>query len=207
MKTLGLVGYQRGSWKGCTKRDRSQLRSPDLVKRDFTATAPNEVWVSDVTELATTDGKRFVCAVTDLFSRRVIAVAMSDRNDSDLTTKTLTAGFNTRRLTNQSHRVVFHADQGSNYTSTEMKLCARNLNIIDLSNGSTGDCYDNSAAESLFGTLKEEWYHHTRVTDAETTFAGVRNFLCWYNTDRRHSYNENQSPLMAELLHHVGQAT
>ncbi len=205
MKAAGLAGYQRGSWKGCTLRDRSQLRSPDRLDRNFVAEHPDRVWVSDVTELSTTRGKRFVCAVTDLFARRVIATVMSDCNDSDLTTNALRAAVEARGVSDGHDCVVLHSDQGSNYTSGEMKRCAAGFNVV-LSNGSTGDCFDNAVAESVFATLKEEWYRHTRISDPESMFSELNDYVDWYNISRRHSYNGNQSPQMTELLYHIKQA-
>ena len=206
MKSAGLKGYQRGSWKGCTNRDRSQLKSPDRLDRDFTVERPNQVWVSDVTEFETTGGKVCACAVTDLYARRIIANTMSDANDSDLTVKALRAAMVFRGVTTDHERIVFHSDQGSNYTSDEMKRCARALAIIDLSNGSTGDCFDNAVSESVFATLKEEWYHHAGLLDPATLSSELNDYISWYNTTRRHSYNGNQSPEMTELLYYAKQA-
>ena len=207
LKSAGLAGYQRGSWKGCTQRDWSQLKSLDRLDRNFTAEVPDQVWVSDVTELESTQGKVYVCAVTDLFSRRIIASTMSQHNDSVLTTHALRAAIKARQITESHRRIVFHSDQGSNYTSDDLKRCARRLKVIDLSNGSTGDCFDNAVAESIFATLKEEWYRHTKVSSPESMFMSLNEYIYWYNTNRRHSYNSNQPPQMAELLHHIKQAT
>jgi transposase InsO family protein len=124
----------------------------DLLNRDFTATAPNQRWVADVTEFATGDGKLYLAAIRDLFHRGIVGWDTSGRQDSTLVVSALTMAL-TR--TGNPAEVIHHADKGSIYTSLDFAFAAGNHDM-SLSFGSTGDAYDNAAMETFWARLKVE---------------------------------------------------
>jgi putative transposase len=125
---------------------------PDLLQRNFTASAPNQRWVADVTEFATGDGKLYLAAVRDLFHRGIVGWDTSGRQDSILVVNALTMAL---ARTGHPANVIHHADKGSIYTSLDFAFAAGNA-AMNLSFGSTGDAYDNAAMETFWARLKVE---------------------------------------------------
>jgi putative transposase len=124
----------------------------DLLQRDFTATAPNQRWVADVTEFATGDGKLYLAGVRDLFHRGIVGWDTSATQDSVLVVNALQMAL-TR--TSNPAQVIHHADKGSIYTSLDFAFNAGNADV-NLSFGSTGDAFDNAAMETFWARLKVE---------------------------------------------------
>jgi transposase InsO family protein len=150
MRANGLVGAHASKRWRRGRPDTGGL--VDLLQRDFTATAPNQRWVADVTEFPTGDGKLFLAGIRDLFHRGIVGWDTSARQDSILVVNALTMAL-TR--TGNPADVTHHADKGSIYTSLDFAFNAGN-NHVALSFGSTGDAYDNAAMETLWARLKVE---------------------------------------------------
>jgi putative transposase len=150
MASHGLVGaHARRKWR----RGRPDVApAPDLVNREFTASRPDEIWAADVTQFWTTEGWLYFAGVIDLYSRRVVGWAMSNSPDADLVIDALLMGFQRRR---PDEKLIHHSDRGAVYTSLAFGNRAAELGITR-SFGSTGDCYDNAAVESLWATLKRD---------------------------------------------------
>ena len=150
MAARGLVGaHARRKWR----RGRPDVApAPDLVNRDFTATKPDEIWAADVTQFWTQEGWLYFAGVIDLYSRRVVGWAMSSSPDADLVIDALLMGFERRR---PDEKLIHHSDRGAIYTSLAFGNRAAELGVTR-SFGSTGDCYDNAAVESLWATLKRD---------------------------------------------------
>lgn len=150
MRTNGLVGAHASKKWRRGRPDAGGL--VDLLNRDFTAAAPNQRWVADVTEFATGDGKLYLAAIRDLFHRGIVGWDTSGRQDSTLVVSALTMA-----LTRTGHpaEVIHHADKGSIYTSLDFAFAAGNHDM-SLSFGSTGDAYDNAAMETFWARLKVE---------------------------------------------------
>ena len=150
MAAKGLVGaHARRKWR----RGRPDVApAPDLVNRDFTATRPDEIWAADVTQFWTQEGWLYFAGVIDLYSRRVVGWAMSSSPDADLVIDALLMGFERRR---PDEKLIHHSDRGAIYTSLAFGNRAAELGVTR-SFGSTGDCYDNAAVESLWATLKRD---------------------------------------------------
>jgi len=125
---------------------------PDLLQRDFTATAPNQRWVADITEFPTGEGKLYLAGIRDLFHRGIVGWDTSGRQDAALVVSALTMA-----LTRTGHPddVTHHADKGTQYTSLDFAFAAGNANM-NLSFGSTGDAFDNAAMETFWARLKVE---------------------------------------------------
>ena len=150
MAARGLVGaHARRKWR---RGQPDVAPAPDLVNRDFTATKPDEIWAADVTQFWTHEGWLYFAGVIDLYSRRVVGWAMSSSPDADLVIDALLMGFERRR---PDEKLIHHSDRGAITTSLAFGNRAAELGVTR-SFGSTGDCYDNAAVESLWATLKRD---------------------------------------------------
>lgn len=150
MRADGLVGAHASKKWRRGRPDAGGL--PDLLQRDFRASAPNQRWVADVTEFPTGEGKLFLAGIRDLFHRGIVGWDTSGRQDSTLVVSALTMAL-TR--TGNPADVTHHADKGSIYTSLDFGIAAGNADMT-LSFGSTGDAYDNAAMETFWARLKVE---------------------------------------------------
>jgi len=195
MARQGLVARRKKRRKNLTRPDKRAIPFPDLVKRDFTAPAPNVKWVGDMTEIPTDEGKLYLSTAIDLFSRRLLGYATSCHPDAELAGQTIKMAVTARSGKDQVAGVIFHTDRGSTYTAYDFtNLCDR-LGIVQ-SMGRTGSCFDNAAAESFFSTLEHEVLsrHHFRTREeAQQTI--VKWVVDFYNCRRRHSSCGMQSPI------------
>ena len=145
MRRQGLVARKIRRRGGLTRQDRSASKFPDLVKRDFTASAPNCKWVGDMTEIPTVSGKLFLATVIDLFSRRLLGAATSRHPDAALACAAIEMAVATRGgkdaiwHEDEAQRVIFHTDRGSTYTANEFTKLCRQLGIRQ-SMGRVGSC-------------------------------------------------------------------
>ena len=134
-----------------TRRDESRRPADDLVKRDFTATGPDQLWVADITYCRTGQGFFYLAVVLDVWSRRIVGWAMENHLRADLVLAALDMAIERRR----PKAVIHHSDQGCQYTSLAFGARCDSAGIRP-SMGSVGDCYDNAMAESFFATLECE---------------------------------------------------
>jgi putative transposase len=195
MARQGLVARPKKRRKNLTRPDKRAVPFPDLVKRDFTAPAPNIKWVGDMTEIPTGEGKFYLSTAIDLFSRRLLGYATSAHPDAELAGETIKMAVAARGGKDRVVGVVFHSDRGSTYTAHDFTVLCDRLGIRQ-SMGRTGSCFDNAAAESFFSTLEHEVLsrHHfkTRKEAQQTIVEWVVDF---YNRRRRHSSCGMQSPI------------
>lgn len=187
MRRQGLFGRKPKRSKGLTRQDRAAAKFPDLLKRDFTATAMNIKWCGDITEIPTAEGKLYMATVLDLFSRRLLACPLSEHPDATLACDAIKIAAAVRGGRDNIDGVVFHSDRGSTYTAGSFTaLCVR-LGVRQ-SMGRVGSCFDNAAAESFFSTLEHEVLsRHTFATKAEARKIITKWCHEFYNTRRRHS--------------------
>jgi transposase InsO family protein len=158
--------------------------APNLLKQDFTADAPNHKWVGDITYLATGEGWLYLAVLIDLYSRKVIGWAMSERMTADLVGDALQMALWARKM---PKGVIVHSDRGSQYCST---LYQSLLTRYDLqcSMSAKGNCYDNACAESFFHSLKVEAIHGERFETRNAMRRQVFEYIeLDYNRQRRHS--------------------
>lgn len=196
MRTAGIVGVSRRRFVITTKRSASEGAAPDLVQRDFTATAPNELWVADITYVPTWAGFLFLAIVLDAFSRRIVGWAMATHLKTELVLDALEMALMQRR----PDEVVHHSDHGCQYTSLAFGKRCGEMGVRP-SMGSVGDAYDNAMAESFFATLECELLNRRRFrTQVEARHAIFRFIEGWYNPHRRHSALGNRSPISYEKL-------
>ena len=184
MRELTLEGVSRRRGTRTTKRDQRVRPAPDLVERDFSADAPDRLWVADVTYVPTWAGFLFLAVVVDAFSRRVVGWSMANHMRTALVLDALNMALVQRRPT---EAVIHHSDQGTQYTSIAFGTRCRAMNVRP-SMGSVGDCYDNAMCESFFATLECELIERTTFrTQADARLAIFEFIEGWYNRHRRHS--------------------
>jgi putative transposase len=194
MRAAGLRGVSRRNWIVTTVRNRQARPAPDLVERNFTATAPNRLWVADITYIPTWAGFLYLAVVLDVFSRRIVGWAMETYLRTELVLKALDRALGQRRAAG----VIHHSDQGSQYTSFAFgKRCAQAG--VRPSMGSVGDCFDNAMCESFFATLECELLNRRSFkTQVEARLAVFDFIEGWYNPHRRHSALDYLSPINYE---------
>lgn len=190
--------YRRRGQHGCTRRDGSQP-SDDLVGRQFDPNEPNRLWVMDVTEHRTGEGKVYLAAVLDAYSRRVVGWSIADHMRAELVADAIQMAVWRRRP--EPDQTIAHSDHGGNYTSWLFGQRLRNAGLLG-SMGSVGDCFDNSVAEAFFSSLQRELLDQHRWRDREQLSLAIFEWIeVWYNPRRRHSYNAMLSPIDYETQH------
>ena len=198
MRSAGLAGVSNR--KGPPRPKHGVPESPpapDLVRRDFTATAPDALWVADITYVPTYAGFLYLAVVLDAFSRRVVGWAMGTTLKATLVLDALQMAATQRRPTS----VIHHSDQGSQYGALAFGQRCKTLGVRP-SMGSRGDAYDNAMAESFFATLEAELLARYRfASHAEARLALFRYIEGWYNPHRRHSALGHRSPISYERAH------
>jgi transposase InsO family protein len=203
MREHGIRGYQKRRRVKTTIPEPSGQKVPDLLKRDFTAQAPNQRYVGDITYLPLADGQNlYLATVIDCFSRRLVGWSIADHMRTSLVEDALQAAATTRgSSTNGLTGTIFHSDHGSVYTSKDYaKLCA-DLGVTQ-SMGAVGTSADNALAESFNATLKREVLQDAACwPDEGSCRRQVFRWLVRYNTRRRHSWCRYQSPSTYESLH------
>jgi putative transposase len=201
MRADGLAGVCRRRSVRTTRRDEAATVSDDLVKRAFAATAPDRLWVADITSLPTWAGFLYLAVVLDACTRRVVGWAMAEHMRAELVVDALDMALWNRRPT---AGLVHHSDHGSQYTSLAFGRRCREAGIA-VSMGSVGDCFDNALAESFFATLECELVARSRWrTHAEARMAVFDFIEAFYNPRRRHSALGYLSPAAYERQHHPG---
>ncbi len=174
----GLPGPRRG-----VKNLKNVATCEDLVQREFTASAPNELWLTDITEHDTAEGKLYCCAVLDLFSRKVVGWAIDRRCDSALVNDAIIKATGSRA----GAAAVIHSDHGSQFTSWAFTENVRRLGLTS-SMGTVGDCYDNAPMESFWGSMQIELLNRQKWrTKLELGIAMADWIDNFYNPTRRHS--------------------
>ncbi len=169
--------------------------APNVLDRQFTATAPNQKWVADFTYLWTSEGWLFVAAVIDLYSRRVVGWSMHSAMTTQLVTDALLMAIWRRGATDS---LLHHSDQGSQYTSEAFRRLLNDLGVT-CSMSRSGNVWDNSVMESFFSTLKTERTNRRRYESRNAARADVFDYIeRFYNPTRRHSTLGNVSPVAFE---------
>lgn len=169
--------------------------APNLLGQRFTATTPNQKWVSDISYVRTREGWLYLAVVMDLYSRQIVGWSMGSQVTARLATRALEMAVATRR---PGAGLIHHSDRGVQYASTAYQQILRARAMIP-SMSRRGNCYDNAPMESFFGTLKSELVHHryyqSRAEARTDIFAYIEGF---YNRERLHSALGYQSPVQFE---------
>jgi transposase InsO family protein len=169
--------------------------APNLVARDFTAAAPNRIWLADITYIPTDEGWLYLAAVMDLYSRKIVGWAMRDHLRTELASSALTMAIRQQR---PAAGLIHHSDRGVQYASHDYRAVL-NAGGITASMSRKADCWDNAPMESFFHTLKTELVHHrqyaTRAEAQRDIFAFIEGF---YNRTRLHSAIGYVTPIEME---------
>ena len=201
MREAGLRGVRRSKRIRTTKRDDAAPRSPDLVERDFTATAPNQLWVTDLTFVPTWAGVAYVCFITDAFSRMIVGWRVAGHMRTEMVLDALEMARWQRGTRLEDLRC--HSDAGSQFTSIRY---GERLDEIGAqpSIGSIGDSYDNALAESVNALYRTELVRGPgrgpwkTIDDLEL---GTLSWVHWHNTERLHSYLGDVPPAEFEAAY------
>ena len=191
MRALELVSCQPKPYRPTTTTPGDPGPIPELVNRDFTAEAPGEKMVSDITYIPTTEGWLYLATVIDCYTKACIGYAMADHLRSELVIDALAMAARNYPL---APGAIFHSDRGTQYTSTAV-AAATELLDIRRSVGATGVCFDNALAESFNATVKVERVNRTIYPTREHARADVARYIEFrYNTQRLHSALGYQTP-------------
>lgn len=189
--------------KGLTKADRAAQASENRIQQDFSASAPNQKWLGDMTEIPTADGKLYVSAVFDCFDGAIVGFKMANHMRAELCAEAFTSAAEQH----QAFGMLFHSDRGSQYTSKLYRETLARYGALQ-SMSHTGRCYDNARMESFFATLKKERIYKlkTEKMRMETVKSIVFRFIeVYYNRKRIYTTNEGYPPLMKRSLYYKDQ--
>ena len=172
--------------------------APNVLERDFAASAPNRKWAADFTYIWTGEGWLYLAVVVDLFSRRVVGWSMHPTMTAQLVLDALMMALWRR---GKPAELLHHSDQGSQYTSEDFQRLL-SAEGITCSMSRRGDCWDNSAVESFFASLKKERVHRKTYSTRDAARADVFDYIeAFYNSRRRHSTLGQVSPMEFEKTH------
>ena len=184
MRELGLVACQPAPWRPSTTVRGAAGPIPDLVNRDFSAAAPGEKMVGDITYIDTWEGWLYLATVIDCATRKVVGWAMDDNYKTPLIAAAIEMA---ARNVDLPEGAIFHSDRGSNYTSAEFAAALEGLGIRQ-SVGRTGICFDNALAESFNAAVKVERVHRTAYPTRKKAKEDIARYIeLRYNRVRLHS--------------------
>ena len=197
MRENSLNCRTRKAFRTTTRADETKTPAPDVLKRDFTADAPDLKWVSDITYVPSASGWLYLCVFIDLFSRRVIGWALSERIDAQLVCDAFREAMEERGA---PEGVIVHSDRGSQYTSHAFRRMLKRSNAIQ-SMSRRGNPWDNAVAESFFSTVKTEEIDLCLYADYDDAELSLTNYLeVYYNRRRKHSSIGWHTPVAFERL-------
>jgi len=197
MRAAGIKGATLRKFVVTTTSDPQAQKPVDLVERQFYATAPDRLWVADITYVPTWSGFLYLAMVLDVYSRKIVGWAM----DTNLKTQLILDALEMAVAQRQPSGVIHHSDRGCQYTSYAFGKRCREAGVMP-SMGSVGDAYDNAMAESFFASLERELLNRRRFkSHAEARMAVFEWIEGWYNPHRRHSSLGYRSPVNFERAH------
>jgi putative transposase len=196
----GIQARRKRRFRRTTDSNHPNPIAPNILARRFEPTAPNTVWVTDVTYVWTAEGWLYLAVMLDLFARKVVGWATSPANDTALALAALDAALLARR---PQAGLVHHSDRGSPYASADYRAALKARGVV-ASMSRTGDCWDNSVAESFFATIKAELIDLELFSTRAAATARIADYIeCFYNPQRRHSFLGFLSPIEFELKAHL----
>jgi transposase InsO family protein len=192
MRSAGICGRAPRRWKKTTIADPAAAARADQIRRDFTADASkiNARWCGDITYIGTWEGWLYLATVIDIASRRVVGYALADHLRTELVSAALANAVAAR---NPAPGVIFHADRGCQYTSTDFAALASDC-AVTLSHGRTGQCWDNALSESFFASIKGELLNAQAWPTRDMARRAIVDYIAWYNGTRLHSTLGYRSP-------------
>ena len=191
MRALGLVCRVRRKKRYNSYQGGQGTVAPNLLDREFEADAPDQKWVTDVTEFSVGDRKLYLSPIMDLFDRQIISYTIGSSPNLELTNASLREAL-TRLQDGQ--KPLVHSDQGFQYQHVSWRTLLEGAGAVQ-SMSRKGNCYDNAVMENFFGHLKEELFHRVRFLSAEALAAALHEYIRWYNTERISTKLEGLSPV------------
>ncbi|EIV81842.1 transposase [Mycobacteroides abscessus 3A-0810-R] len=208
MRAAGICGARRGKRVRTTTPDPGAGRHPDLVKRKFTATAPNVLWVTDLTFVPTWAGVAYVCFITDVFSRMIVGWRVAGHMRTTMVLDAIEMARWSRG--NMLLHLVCHSDAGSQFTSIRYGERLAEIGAVP-SIGTVGDSFDNALAETVNGYYKSELIYGPARTGPWKTIEDVElatlGWVHWHNTNRLHGYLGDLPPAEFEAAFYDAQRT
>ncbi len=202
MRQNAIQGAKRRGkpWR-TTRADPTALRSPDRVKRDFTASRPDEKWFADFTYLRCWEGLVFFSFVIDAYSRRIVGWQFASHMRTDLVLDALRMALH-QRAPGADVSLVAHSDAGSQYTSFDYTQTLDDAGVLG-SIGTVGDAYDNATAESFVDTFKTELITDRSWTSRSQLELAIVKYVAWFNNERIHENLDDRPPREIEELYAV----
>ena len=196
MRKNNIRPKTRRKFKVTTNSKHNHPTYDNSLARQFNAAGPNQRWVSDITYISTKEGWLYLAVIIDLYSRKVIGWAMSERMKDQLVTDALRMALFRRKVNSE---LLLHSDRGSQYASHNMQQLLRQNNIT-CSMSRKGNCWDNAVAESFFHILKTECIYHEQYLSRDEAKKSIFDYIeVFYNRKRKHSYLGYKSPEQYEL--------
>lgn len=193
MREMGLTSV-RTTAKQDYLKSRESEKKKNVLRQQFYADRPNQIWVSDVTCFKLGDRYLYICVILDLFSRKVVAYKVSKKNSTQLITSTFKRAWEQR---SPKAGLIFHSDRGSQYTSHRFQQLLHERSVVQ-SFSNSGKPHDNAVAESFFATFKKEELYRKDYTSEADFKRGVDSYIEFYNCRRPHRTLRNQTPCQVE---------
>ena len=200
MQEINLASIRTGA-KRLYMRFHAQKKI-DRLGKQFSASAPNQIWVSDVTYFAYNKKMYYICAILDLYSRKVISYKISQKHSSQLITSTFRAAYEERR---PAEGLIFHSDRGTQYTAFAFQKLLKTFHVEQSFSPSGKPCH-NAVMESFFSSLKREELYRRNYHSVEEFKEYVRKYMDFYNMERPHSTLGYRAPNTYESLYYDRQA-
>lgn len=184
MRENNIRAKTKKRFKRTTDGTRTKNASPNLVKQEFHAERPNQLWTSDMTYIWTREGWLYLAVILDVFGRRIVGYAMSHRSSASLVAQALRCALTHRTIV---PGLVFHSDRGSQYASDTVRTILAAHKMVQSMSG-TGNCYDNAITETFFHTLKTELIYWERFETRDEARGKIFEYIeVFYNRQRLHS--------------------
>ena len=199
MQDMGLISIRESAKEYYDKEKRLHR---NYLNQQFHTTRPNEIWVSDITFFRYNEKNYYICAIIDLYARKVIGYKIGSKNSTQLTKSTFKLAYESRR---PDTNLIFHTDNGSNYTSKSFRDYLKKLGVTQ-SFSRPHIPYDNSVMESFFANMKREELYRAKYRSEKEFKNGVQNYIQFYNEERPHSKNKYKTPSQKEAEYFSKQA-
>ena len=200
-KKLGILCKQIKKFKATTNSDHTLPVAENLLNRKFTAEAPNQAWLSDITYISTDEGWLYCAAHKDLFNREIVGYALGPRITKELVTQSLLKAVAAKR---PPKGLIHHSDRGSQYCAADYQKMLTQFGMRP-SMSRKGNCYDNAPMESFWGTLKNELVYHRRYRTREEAIREITEYIeVFYNRERRQKRLGYLSPVAYGKKFHAG---
>ncbi|MBJ6788826.1 IS3-like element IS600 family transposase [Shigella sonnei] len=198
-KELRLRCKQKRKFRATTNSNHNLPVAPNLLNQTFAPTAPNQVWVADLTYVATQEGWLYLAGIKDVYTCEIVGYAMGERMTKELTGKALFMALRSQR---PPAGLIHHSDRGSQYCAYDYRVIQEQSGL-KTSMSRKGNCYDNAPMESFWGTLKNESLSHYRFNNRDEAISVIREYIeIFYNRQRRHSRLGNISPAAFREKYH-----